>query len=114
MTRKYLAFVLFPYAIREGGLLMTGGSRSCITVSTLAEAEFFCNGGYDGILYAYPITADKIARAKVLHKKLSRFHILVDNSINLNALHGSNPTKPWSVFLEVDMGYNRSESLNES
>ena len=34
---------------------MTGGTRRCITVSTLAEAEFYADNGFDDILYAYPI-----------------------------------------------------------
>lgn len=41
---------------------MTNGTKNCIVVSTLAEAEFFADGGFDDILYAYPFTQDKIPR----------------------------------------------------
>ena len=40
---------------------MTGGSRRCIVVSTLAEACFYADHGYDDILYAYPLPFDKVA-----------------------------------------------------
>ena len=38
---------------------MTGGSCSCIAVSTVAEAEFYADHGFDDILYAYPIAGEK-------------------------------------------------------
>ena len=89
---------------------MTGGSRSCITVSTLAEAEFFCDGGFDDILYAYPLTQDKVTRAEVLNNKISKFHVLIDCATQLASLQSTKSAKPWSVFLDVDVGYNRSKS----
>ncbi len=30
-----------------GGILATGGSKRCITVSTLAEAEFYADAGFE-------------------------------------------------------------------
>lgn len=39
---------------------MTGGSRSCIAVSTLAEASFYADHGFDDILYAYSLPFDKV------------------------------------------------------
>ena len=47
----------------ELGALQTGGTRRRITVSTLAEAQFFADGGFDDILYAVPITPDKLGEA---------------------------------------------------
>lgn len=38
---------------------MTGGSRRCIVVSTLAEATFYADHGFDDILYAYSVPFDK-------------------------------------------------------
>uniref|UniRef100_A0A672MGX4 D-threo-3-hydroxyaspartate dehydratase-like n=1 Tax=Sinocyclocheilus grahami TaxID=75366 RepID=A0A672MGX4_SINGR len=52
--------------------IMTGGSRRCIVVSTLAEASFDADNGYDDILYAYPL--------------LSLFHAVVDNRLALQEL----------------------------
>lgn len=31
----------------KGGILATGGSKRCITVSTLAEAEFYADAGFE-------------------------------------------------------------------
>ena len=47
---------------REVGELATDGSKRCITVSTVAEAEFYADGGFDDILYACPFTPDKMDR----------------------------------------------------
>jgi D-serine deaminase-like pyridoxal phosphate-dependent protein len=30
-----------------GGILATGGTKRCITVSTLAEAEFYADAGFE-------------------------------------------------------------------
>lgn len=40
--------------------IMTGGSRRCIVVSTLAEATFYADNGFDDILYAYCLPFDKV------------------------------------------------------
>ncbi len=47
---------------REAGELMTNGSKCSIAVSTVKEAEFFAQGGFDDILYAFPFTKDKMPR----------------------------------------------------
>lgn len=39
---------------------MTAGSRRCIVVSTLAEACFYADRGFDDILYAYSVPFDKV------------------------------------------------------
>ena len=44
----------------RGSSVQTGGKRRRITVSTLAEAEFFVENAFDDILYAVPITGDKL------------------------------------------------------
>ena len=40
--------------------IMTAGSRRCIVVSTLAEACFYADHGFDDILYAYSVPFDKV------------------------------------------------------
>lgn len=40
--------------------IMTGGTRRCIVVSTLAEASFYADHGFDDILYAYTLPFDKV------------------------------------------------------
>ncbi|KAH9524653.1 hypothetical protein Btru_027440, partial [Bulinus truncatus] len=44
----------------EAAILQTNGTKKCIAVSTLAEAEFYAHSGFDDILLAYPITESKI------------------------------------------------------
>jgi D-serine deaminase-like pyridoxal phosphate-dependent protein len=94
----------------EGGVLQTGGTKTKIVVSTLAEARFFADGGFEDILYAVPITPDKLPEARALTERLQTFHILVDNIAQVEAILAySVPAggKPWSVFLMVDCGYHR-------
>ncbi|HEX7193255.1 MAG TPA: DSD1 family PLP-dependent enzyme, partial [Thermoanaerobaculia bacterium] len=50
----------------EIGRLQHGGKAGPITVSTLAEAEFFADAGFSDITYAVPIPPEKLARAAAL------------------------------------------------
>eukprot|EP00041_Stephanoeca_diplocostata_P036119 m.1301764 g.1301764 ORF g.1301764 m.1301764 type:complete len:369 (-) comp24806_c0_seq18:472-1578(-) len=91
----------------EGATLQTGNTNRRITCSTLAEAEFFANGGFDDILYACPITPDKLPQAASLANRRT-FHVLVDNAAMLPHLAAHLPTSGcWSVFVMVDCGYGR-------
>ena len=92
---------------------MTAASKTCISVSTLSEAEFYANAGYDDITYAYPLSPDKIPQASQLLSRLEKFHVLIDNLVVLKALVNNLPKegKKWSVFLKVDCGYNRGKEL---
>ncbi|XP_044183353.1 D-threo-3-hydroxyaspartate dehydratase-like isoform X3 [Acropora millepora] len=89
---------------------MTAGSKTCISVSTLSEAEFYASAGYDDITYAYPLSPDKIPQASQLLSRLEKFHVLIDNLVVLKSLVNNPPKegKKWSVFLKVDCGYNRA------
>lgn len=99
----------------EGALLQTGGDRRRITVSTLAEARFFADAGFDDILYAVPITADKLTEAGQLVQRLDVFHVVVDHPAQVDALCANPPPSKspsdthgvWSVVLMVDCGYGR-------
>ena len=90
---------------------MTEGTKRCISVSTLAEAEFYANAGYDDITYAYPLSTDKVPQAAQLLLRLEKFHVLIDNYVILDALTASPPTegRKWSVFLKVNCGFNRGK-----
>ncbi|KAK3083551.1 hypothetical protein FSP39_025258 [Pinctada imbricata] len=94
----------------EGGDLQTDGTRRKIVVSTLEEADFFSKNGFDDILYAYPITASKIQKCKEISAKCEQFHLMYDNLESLKALQNSPPGngRAWSVFLEVDIGGDRT------
>mmetsp|Transcript_51164 Transcript_51164/g.164281 ORF Transcript_51164/g.164281 Transcript_51164/m.164281 type:complete len:350 (-) Transcript_51164:61-1110(-) len=93
----------------EAGAIVTGGSKRCVAVSTLAEAEFFADGGFDDILYAVPISAEKLPRAAALVQRLEKFHIALDHPDTLSQVLSRGPCegKVWSVFLMVDCGYGR-------
>ena len=51
--------------------------------STLSEAEFFAAAGFDDILYAVPISPDKLPQAADLTGRLDRFHVMIDNIAQL-------------------------------
>lgn len=93
----------------QAGTICTGGTRRRVVVSTLAEAQFFADGGFDDIIYAVPITADKLPLAAALTLKLQAFHITLDHPEALEAVLHRAPAKgkPWSVFLMMDCGYGR-------
>ncbi|HEY8130922.1 MAG TPA: alanine racemase [Thermoanaerobaculia bacterium] len=83
-----------------------GGALGPITVSTLAEAEFFAEAGFKDITYAVPIPPEKIDRAAALARKIDALNLLIDSAPALRALedHGG----VFDVFLKVDCGYHRA------
>ena len=90
---------------------MTGGTRRGIVVSTLAEARFFADGGFDDILYAYPLPFDKVEECATLAERLEAFHVLVDSPDAL-ALLKRRPlghSKRWKVWLKIDCENGRGD-----
>ena len=83
-----------------------GGAAGAITVSTLAEAEFYAEGGLRDITYAVPIAPDKLDRASALAERVDRLNILIDSAEALAAIEGQGRT--FDVFLKVDCGYHRA------
>jgi len=83
-----------------------GGAVGPITVSTLAEGEFFADAGFRDITYAVPIALEKLDRAAALARRIERLNLLIDSEPALRALekHGG----PFDVFLKVDCGYHRA------
>lgn len=55
-----MLIVIFMF--RPGAMLMTGDRKSGIVVSTLAEAEFYADNGFDDILYGVILSPDKFMR----------------------------------------------------
>uniref|UniRef100_A0A673B6H9 Zgc:162816 n=1 Tax=Sphaeramia orbicularis TaxID=375764 RepID=A0A673B6H9_9TELE len=66
--------------------IMTGGSRRSIVVSTLAEASFYADHGFDDILYAYCLPFDKVERCASLSERLDLFQVLLDHPDALEQL----------------------------
>jgi D-serine deaminase-like pyridoxal phosphate-dependent protein len=87
-----------------------GGSPGPITVSTMAEAEFFADDGFRDITYAVPIAPDKLERAASLATRIERFSILIDSELTLRAVeaYAISVGVVFDVFLKVDCGYHRA------
>jgi D-serine deaminase-like pyridoxal phosphate-dependent protein len=90
----------------EVGRIQHGGHAGPITVSTLAEAEYFARDGFRDITYAMPIAPEKLPRATALAQQIDRLNILIDNEVTLRAVeeHGA----IFDAFLKVDCGYHRA------
>jgi D-serine deaminase-like pyridoxal phosphate-dependent protein len=87
-----------------------GGAIGPITVSTLAEAEFFADGGFRDITYAVPIAPEKLPRAAALAARIERLNILLDSEAALRAVEAFHAAHGvvFDVFLKVDCGYHRA------
>ncbi len=83
-----------------------GGGLGPITVSTLAEAEFFADAGFKDITYAVPIPPEKLDRAAALARKIDTLNLLIDSEPALRALEEQKHV--FDVFLKVDCGYHRA------
>ncbi|NWR95621.1 DSD1 dehydratase, partial [Furnarius figulus] len=94
----------------EGAALATGGTLRGIVVSTLAEARFFAAGGFDDILYAFPVPGWRLPECSALAQQLQAFQVLVDSPQGLELLqHNPLPGgKRWLVWLKVDCGNGRA------
>jgi len=90
----------------EGARLQHGSVAGPITVSTMAEAEFFADHGFRDISYAVPIAPDKLPRAAAVAKRIERLNILIDSERALRAVESFGGV--WDVFLKVDCGYHRA------
>jgi D-serine deaminase-like pyridoxal phosphate-dependent protein len=90
----------------EVARMQHGGAIGPLTVSTLAEAEFYADAGFRDITYAVPIAPDKLERAAALGRRIDRLHILIDSAEALRGIeeHGG----PFHVWLKVDCGYHRA------
>ncbi len=90
--------------------MQVGAASGPITVSTLAEADFFAAHGFTDITYAVPISPDKLPRAAALAGKIQRLNLLLDSFAALAAFeefhraHGH----AFDVFLKIDCGYHRA------
>lgn len=109
-------FLFSSLTLSECADIMTRGSRRCIVVSTLAEASFYADKGYDDILYAYPLTPDKVKRCTELSERLSLFHVLVDNSSALQELKARplKQSKAWHVWLKLDCENGRGKKIGDT
>jgi D-serine deaminase-like pyridoxal phosphate-dependent protein len=94
----------------EGARLQLGTERGPVTVSTLAEAEFFADHGFDDITWAVPVAVAKADRIVDLTRRVERFQVLVDHPRAVSILEEAARAQSvrLRVFLEVDCGDHRT------
>ena len=86
------------------------GDRTCVTVSTLKEAEHFANHGFDDILYAATITPNKFERAARIRRDTNaRVVLTVDSIAMAEALSAfcASAGISFDVVIEIDCGEHR-------
>lgn len=94
----------------EIGRLQHSGAVGPITVSTLAEGEYFAAAGFRDITYAVPIAPEKLERAAALASRVERLNLLIDSEPALRAIEARFAAYGvmFDVFLKVDCGYHRA------
>ena len=98
----------------EAAVLQTNGTKQCMVVSTLPEAELLCLHGFSDILYGVPLSESKIERCAALSEKLNDFSVFVDRADIVTVLEKYNAKKLWSVFVKVDCNNRRVGILHNS
>jgi D-serine ammonia-lyase len=80
-----------------------------ITVSTMAEALYFAEAGFEDITYAFPLGVDKISDAWSLAEKIS-FGVTIDHQDTLAAItaYPSDSSSRLGVWIKLDTGANRA------
>lgn len=96
----------------EIGRMQHAGAAGPITVSTLAEAEYFARDGFRDITYAVPLapSPEKLERVAALAARIERLSVLVDSEQTLHALEEFSTAgrTPFDAYLKVDCGYHRA------
>lgn len=80
------------------------GARG-LTVSTLSEARYFADAGFDDLTWAFPVVPSRLAEARQLAGRVT-LRLTIDTPEAVAALDGAG--FPFHVFLEVDCGQHRS------
>jgi D-serine deaminase-like pyridoxal phosphate-dependent protein len=94
----------------EIAALQTDPRSRAITVSTLAEARFFLDRGFDDITYAVPITPDKLPAAAEIARPARSFRLVTDHGDVVRAMEafGRAGGVRFRLLLKVDAGYHRA------
>jgi D-serine deaminase-like pyridoxal phosphate-dependent protein len=96
--------------------LATSGQAGGITVSTLAEAEYFAREGFRDILYAVGVVPAKLDRAAALRRAGVDLSVVTDDPDTAAAVsaHARATGAPHRVLVEVDCGEHRGGVSPES
>jgi D-serine deaminase-like pyridoxal phosphate-dependent protein len=100
----------------EVARLAVAGQQGGITVSTLAEVEYFAAAGFRDILYAVGITASKLDRAAALRQDGVDLKLVTDDPETAGAIaaHARASGVAHRVLVEVDCGEHRGGMAVES
>lgn len=90
----------------EVARIATAGHSGAITVSTLAEAEYFFEHGFADIVYAVCIAPSKLGRASALVERGCDLKILIDSLELAEAIAAHEGTH--RVLIEIDCGEHRT------
>ncbi len=86
----------------------TEGHFGGVTVSTLAEAEYFFDHGIRDLTYAVCVTPDRLPRARALVARGATLHLITDSVPVAKALAAQSSGSPLSVLIEIDSGEHRT------
>lgn len=86
--------------------LTFGGGTGPITVSTLTEAEYFADHGFDDITLAAAVTPAKLDRAGALARRIKILTLVTDDVGVAGAIAGH--AAPFRALVEIDSGERRS------
>ncbi len=94
----------------EAARLQVNGHFGGITVSTLAEAHHFAEGGFQDITWAFPLPVGRVAEALDFSTTVERFSVVVDHLDALSVLEQEAQRRCGliRVFLKFDCGYGRA------
>lgn len=91
------------------GLMAVEGHDGRITVSTLAEARYFAQGGFKDILYGVGSVPSKLAAVTELRCQGVNLRIVTDNLPVARAIaDAAKDGDTFSVFIEIDSGGGRA------
>jgi D-serine deaminase-like pyridoxal phosphate-dependent protein len=85
-------------------------NRPCLTVSTLAEARYFMDGGIRDLCLAVPLAPCHIDGALDLARESESFSVLVDHEATVRQLiaRAAARSQRISTWLKIDCGYHRA------
>jgi D-serine deaminase-like pyridoxal phosphate-dependent protein len=91
------------------GRMAVEGHDGRITVSTLAEARYFADGGFKDILYGVGVVPAKLAAISEIRRKGVNLRCVTDNVTVAQAIAGAARNgDTFSVFIEIDSGAGRA------
>lgn len=93
----------------EIGRMAVEGHDGRITVSTLAEARYFAEGGFADILYGVGIVPSKLAAVTELRRGGANVRVVTDNlEVARTIAAAASNGDTFSVFIEIDSGAGRA------